>query len=117
MSVPCGSYFGWIEDASTARVEYLEGTITGEEFLRRINPEGEELDLESSFQTPAEDILFTPWERLVEGNMSFDPKRHFQTMLTLDLGAENPRWERLTAQEQESKSKHGNESLLEKYKK
>lgn len=117
MSVPCGSYFGWIEDASTSRVEYLEGTITGEEFLRRINPEGEELDLESSFQTPAEDILFTPWERLVEGNMSFDPKRHFQTMLTLDLGAENPRWERLTAQEQESKSKHGNESLLEKYKK
>ena len=89
MSVPCGSYFGWIEDASAARVEYLEGTITGEEFLRRINPEGEELDLESSFQTPAEDILFTPWERLVEGNMSFDPKRHFQTMLTLDLGAEN----------------------------
>lgn len=49
--------------------------------------------------------------------MSFDPKRHFQTMLTLDLGAENPRWERLTAQEQEGKSKHGNESLLEKYKK
>ena len=117
MSVPGGSYFDWIDDASAARIEYLEGAITGEEFLRRINPEGEELDLEGTFQTPAEDILFTPWEKLVEGNMSFDPKRHFQTMLTLDLGAENPRWERLTAQEQESKSKHGNESLLEKYKK
>ena len=117
MSVPGGSYFDWIDDASAARIEYLEGAITGEEFLRRINPEDEELDLEGTFQTPAEDILFTPWEQLVEGNMSFDPKRHFQTMLTLDLGAENPRWERLTAQEQESRSKHGNESLLEKYKK
>ena len=36
--------------------------ITGEEFLQRINPEGEELDPESPYHTPAEDILLTPWE-------------------------------------------------------
>lgn len=117
MSVPGGSYFDWIDDASAARIEYLEGKITGEEFLQRINPEGEELDLESPCQTPAEDILFTPWEQLVEGNMSFDPKQHFQTMQTLDLSAEDPHWEISTAHMQESSSKHGNESLLEKYQK
>lgn len=50
MSVPGGCYFDWIDDASAARIEYLEGTITGEEFLQRINPEDEELDLESSLR-------------------------------------------------------------------
>ncbi len=117
MTVPGGSYFDWIDDASTARVEYLEGKISGDEFLRRINPEGEELDLDSPCQTPAEDILFTPWEQLVAGDISFDPKRHFQTMQFLDLGAEDLQWNLVTAKEQESRSKHGNESLLEKYKK
>lgn len=116
MSVPGGSYFDWIDDASAARVEYLEGSITGEEFLRRINPEDEELNLEYLFQTPAEDILFTPWEQLVEGDMSFEPKRHFQTIQTLDLSAADPHWELLTAQEQKRNAKHGNISLLEKYK-
>lgn len=117
MSVPGGSYLDWSYDASTARALYLEGKISGDEFLRRINPEGEELDLSSQIQTPAEDILFTPWEQLVEGDISFDPKCHFQTMQILDLGAEDPQWKLITAQEQERGSKHGNESLLEKYRK
>lgn len=117
VAVPGGSYFDWIDDASAARVEYLEGKISGDEFLRRINPEGEELDLDSPCQTPAEDILFTPWEQLVEGDISFDPKRHFQTMQFLYLGTEDPQWKLVTAKEQKSRSRHGNESLLEKYKK
>ena len=117
MAVPGGSYCDWIDDASAARVDYLEGKISGEEFLWRINPEGEELKLDSPCQTPAENILFTPWEQLVEVDISFDPKRHFQTMQILDLREENPQWRLITAQEQESSSKHGNESLLEKYKK
>ena len=117
MSVPGGNYFNWIDDASAARVEYLEGKITGEEFLQRINPDGEGLDMESPCQTPAEDILFTPWEQLVEGNMSFYPKQHFQTIQTLDLSTEDPHWEIITVQKQESNSKHGNKSLLEKYRK
>ncbi len=33
------------------------------------------------------------------------------------LGTENMQWKLVTAKEQESRSKHGNESLLEKYKK
>lgn len=103
--------------ASAARTEYLEGRISGDAFLRRINPEGEELKLDSPFQTPAENILFTPWEQLVEGDISFDPKLHFQTVQFLDLRAEDPQWKLITAQEQISRSKHGNESLLEKYKK
>lgn len=117
ITVPGGSYADWSDDASIARVEYLEGRINGDEFLRRINPEGEVLDLGSPRQTPAEDILFTPWERLVEGDISFDPKRHFQTMQSLDLGAEDPQWKLVTAKEQEHQAKHGNESLLEKYRK
>lgn len=115
--VPSGSYFDWIDNAHNARAEYLEGKISGDEFLRRINPEGEELDLDSPLQTPAEDILFTPWEQLVEGNISFDPKRYFQTMQSLALGVKEPQWKRIASEEQESASKHGNESLLEKYKK
>lgn len=117
MTVPGGSYTDWSDDASIARSEYLEGRISGDEFLRRINPEGEALELGSPHQTPAEDILFTPWERLVEGDISFDPKRHFQTMQSLDLGAEDPQWKLIAAQEQESISKHSVVSLLEKYKK
>lgn len=116
MAIPDGSYFDWIDDASAARVEYLEGSITGEEFLRRINPEDEELNLENLFQTPAEDILFTPWEQLVEGDMSFDPKQHFMTMQALDLDVADPHWKLITAQEQIRNTKHGNMSLLEKYK-
>ena len=49
--------------------------------------------------------------------MSFDSKQHFQTMQMLDLSAENPHWEIVTAKKQESNSKHGNESLLAKYQK
>lgn len=45
-SAPGGSYFDWIDNASAARTEYLEGRISGEEFFRRINPEEEELKLD-----------------------------------------------------------------------
>lgn len=117
MDVPGGSYDDWIEDAHTARMEYLEGKISGEELLRRINPEGEKLDLDNPLQRPAEEILFTPWEKLVERDISFDPRRHFQSFQLLDLRVENPQWKYFTAQDMERASKHGNESLREKYKK
>ena len=117
MSVPFGSYSDWIEDASSARIEYLNGSISGEEFLQRINPAGEDLDLENPVQTSAEEVLFTPWERLVQRDMSFDPNRHFVDMIKLDLGDENPQWKLITAKEQIQAAKHGNISLREKYKK
>lgn len=50
-----------------------------------------------------------------EGDMSFDPKRHFQTMQTLDLSTEDPHWEYVTAQAQQYRAKRGKVSLLEKY--
>ena len=116
MTVPGGSYFDWIEDAGAARIEYLEGKITGEEFLRRINPKGEELNLDSpEDETPAERILFKPWEELVERDIDFDPKQYFETMQFLNLEKDDPQWKVITAEEQERQSKHGNESLMEKY--
>jgi len=115
LEVPGGDYSDWMEEAGAARMEYLEGTISGEEFLRRINPEGEELDLEQDATTPAEDILFVPWEKLVEGNLSFDPNRHFQRMQIIDLGVEDPQWKIVTAGEQARAAKRGNISLMEKY--
>jgi len=115
LEVPGGDYSDWMEEAGAARMEYLEGAISGEEFLRRINPEGEELDLEQEATTPAEDFLFGPWEKLVERDISFDPNRYFQKIQSLDLREENPQWKIVTPKEQARMAKRGNLSLMEKY--
>jgi len=119
LAVPYGSYGDWIEEASVARREYLDGSIDGEEFLQRLNPENEELDL-GQFEgtSPAKDFSYTPWEKLVEGDLSFDPSKHFQTMHSLDLSqGADAQWEVLSAREQAQAAKHGNISLREKYRK
>ena len=105
-----------MEDAADARAEYLSGEIDGEELLRRINPDGEPLEL-TEFEEKEPLTFSSLWRELVEGNMSFDPDRHFMTMQFLDLGADDPKWRSITASEQSRDSKQGNISLLEKYRK
>ena len=115
-STSYGHYEDWIENANEARIAYLSSEINGEELLRRINPDGESLEL-TGFTVP-EPLPFSPsWRELVAGDMSFDPKKHFETMSFLDLGATDPKWRTITATEQSKDSRRGELSLLEKYRK
>ena len=109
-------YEDWMEDAAEARAAYLSGEIDGEEFLRRINPDGEPLAL-TEFAEPEPLPFSSSWRELVEGNMSFNPKKRFETMNFLDLGVANPTWRTISVSEQARDSKQGELSLLEKYKK
>ena len=119
LPVPYGNYGDWIEVASTARVEYLNGKISGKKFLQRLNPEQEELDLDRPIELSlAEGLFDTPWEKLVEQNMSFDPSQHFESLQSLELiEGKKSQWDVITAKEQARVSKHGNISLQEKYNK
>jgi len=49
--------------------------------------------------------------------MSFDPKKHFETMNFLDLSAADPKWRTVSDSEQSRDSRQGELSLLEKYRK
>ncbi len=109
-------YEDWMEDAADARAAYLSGEINGEELLRRINPDGEPLEL-MEFSVPESLPFSSSWRELVEGNMSFDPKKHFETINFLDLGTANSKWRTITAVEQSRDSKQGELSLLENYRK
>lgn len=109
-------YEDWMEDVAEARAAYLSGEIDGEELLRRINPDGEPLEL-TEFTEPEPLPLSSSWRELIEGNMSFDPNKHFETMQFLDLGAADPKWRTISASEQSRDSRRGELSLLEKYRK
>ena len=109
-------YEDWMEDAVEAREKYLSGEIDGEELLRRINPDREHLEL-MEFAEQESLPFSSSWRELVEGNMNFDPKKHFETMNFLDLGAADPTWRTISAVEQLQDSKQGELSLLEKYRK
>lgn len=106
----------WMEDATTARAEYLSGEINGEQFLHRINPDGEPLEL-TEFAEPEPLPFSSSWRELVERDMSFDPKKHFETMNFLDLATADTKWHTISASEQSRDSRYGELSLLEKYKK
>lgn len=109
-------YEDWMEDATAARAEYLSGDIDGEEFLGRINPDGEPLEL-TEFAEPEPLPFLSSWRELVDSKISFDPKKHFETMQFLDLGAADPKWRTISAAEQSRDSRQGELSLLEKYRK
>lgn len=109
-------YEDWMEDASEARAAYLSGEIDGEELLRRINPDGEPLEL-SELAEPEPLPFSSSWCELVTADMSFDPKQHFENTQFLDLGTANPKWHTITAPERIRDSKQGELSLLEKYRK
>jgi hypothetical protein len=103
-----------MEDAAEARTEYLSGEIDGDELLRRINPDGEPLEL-TEFTEPEPLPLSSSWRELVDGDMNFDPTKHFETMNFLDLGDADLKWRTISASEQSRDSRQGELSLLEKY--
>ncbi len=109
-------YEDWMEDAAEARAAYVSGEIGGEELLSRINPDGEPLEL-TKFAEPESLPFSSSWREIIEANMSFDPKKQFEAMNFLDLGAADPKWRTISASEQLRDSRQGELSLLEKYRK
>ena len=90
-------YLLWCEEASQARTAYLDGKITAEEFIRRIDLYGELKDFvaEKAEEDNGESVL----ERLVWKNLDFDPAQRYCNIQTLDLGEPNPEWKIVTAEE------------------
>ncbi len=74
-----GQYDAWSENARLARMEYLKGKLTAEE-------------LESYETDKAEVVEETAWQRLVAGDVSFDPETHYpEAIQELDFRAEHPK--------------------------
>ena len=87
--------------------------------MKRINPEEEPLDAELDLEpfSLQKRLSLTPWDELVARDISFDPRHHFETVQSIDLGEKNPQWRTITAKEREIDAKQGKVSLREKYKK
>lgn len=106
-------YEAWSENARLARMEYLKGKLTVEEFLQRIDTTHE---LESYEAGKAELVEETAWQCMVAGNFAFDAEIHYPEMIqVLDLGAEEPKWELRTAEDLRREDQEGHQSLREKY--
>ena len=106
-------YTEWSENARLARIEYLNGKLTAEQFLRRIDTTHELTSYEAD---KAELVGETAWQRKVAGDVGFDPVTHYPEMFqVLDLGTENPEWELLTREDLRRRDQEGHQSLREKY--
>lgn len=106
-------YNAWSENARLARMEYLDGKLTVEEFLRRIDTTHE---LESYEVSRTELITESVWQKRVAADLRFDPEsRYPENLMQLDLGKTNAQWESLTADDQRRQDQQGHQSLREKY--
>ena len=106
-------YTEWSENARLARMEYLNGKLTAEEFLRRIDTTHE---LENYETDKAELVEETVWQRMVAGNLNFDAETRYPEMMqVLDLRTEEPEWELRTADDLRREDQQGHQSLREKY--
>ena len=110
-----GQYEAWSENARLARMEYLKGQLTAEEFLRRIDATHE---LESYEAGKAELVEETAWQRMVAGNFAFDAETHYPEIIqVLDLRAEEPKWELYTADDLRRVDQEGHQGLRDRYNK
>lgn len=107
-------YAEWSELASRARLDYVKGKISAEEFLRTIDimHELDCYDVEECKLLPET----SEWQKLVAGDPDFDADRYFPSgMMVLDLGADKPEWEVRTAQQLQAQAQEGHMSLRAKY--
>lgn len=106
-------YDVWSENARLARMEYLKGKLTAEEFLRRIDTTHE---LESYETEMAEQIAQTVWQQRVARDISTDPETCYpEAFQCLDLRVEEPKWEVYTADDLRRQEQQGHQSLRERY--
>ena len=107
-------YDAWSENARLARMEYLKGKLTAEDYLRRI---GTTYKLDSCKADRAEPVGQTVWQKWMAGDISFAPEVCYpETIQCLDLGAIEPKWEIYTAddlrrQEHKLKIGHGQDRI------
>ncbi len=115
ISMEYDQYEAWSENARLARMEYLKGELTAEEFLRRIDMTHE---LESYEAGKAELVEETAWQRMVAGNFAFDAETHYPEIIqVLDLRAEEPKWELYTADDLRRVDQEGHQGLRDRYNK
>lgn len=106
-------YDAWSENARLARIEYLKGKLTAEEFLRRIDMTQALTSYEAD---KAELVEETDWQHFVAGRYSFDPEMHYpEVMQILDLRVPEPKWELYTADDLRREDQKGHQSLRERY--
>ena len=106
-------YIAWSENARLARMEYLDGKLTAEDFLRRIDTTHE---LGSYEAGKVELMEETVWQNRVAGDFGFDSETYYpEAMQVLDLGAAEPKWELRTADDLRREDQKGHQSLREKF--
>ena len=107
-------YDRWSENARVAREEYVQGKLTAEEFLRKVDTTHELTSYEvGKIDLPDEPSL---WQRLVARDFRFDPERYFpEKMAHLNLSDPDPQWKILTADDLRKETQKGHQSLKEKY--
>lgn len=107
-------YDKWSENARLARTEYVQGMLTAEEFLRKIDTAHELTSYEAGKVKMSDGPSM--WQRLVARYFTFDSERYFpKEMITLDLSDPDPQWKMLTADDLRRKAQQGHQSLKEKY--
>lgn len=107
-------YVYWSENARLARIDYLNGKLTAEEFLRKIDimHDLEDYTVDEVPAPPAD----TVWQQMVAGNIRFDPERHYpETFMQLDLGTDDPQWQTCSADDLWRRDQAGHQSLRGKY--
>lgn len=107
-------YEAWLDGAREAKKEYQAGGISAEEFLRRIDMDGELASRKAARDTLPEPDR-TPWRDYIKRDMDFISGKRFTDMLYLDLSAEDPAWTMITAEEQIRKARGGHASLHDRY--
>ena len=109
-------YDAWSENARLARMEYLKGKLTAEEFLRRIDTTHELDSYETDRAGRVEQIGQTVWQKRVAGDITFDSEvRYPEAIQCLDLGTAEPKWEIYTADDLRQQEQQGHQGLREKY--
>lgn len=99
-------YDTWSENARLARIDYLDGKLTAEEFLRKIDTmhDLEDYTVDETQTSPAE----TAWQRMVAGNIGFDPELHYpEGFMLLDLRADDPKWQTFSADDLRRRDQEG----------
>ena len=105
-------YWAWSDAAAEARRQYVDGELSAEEFLRKIDA----YHLLESYEVEAPPAPGKSRYRLrVEEDMDFDPHDEYQPMLSLDLSADDPRWELVPFEERRREEQEGQQSLRDKY--
>lgn len=114
--IPFGrtQYEAWLDGAREAKKAYQAGGISAEEFLRRIDIDGE-LDPRKAVRDTLPEPDRTPWRAYIKQDMDFVPEKLFVNTMCLDLSADNPEWTVITAEEQIRKARGGHASLHDRY--